>query len=30
MGLLFPDHFLKLPVISQVDYASVLTRAYNG
>jgi uncharacterized protein len=30
MGVLFPDHFLKLPVISQVDYASALARAYNA
>ena len=22
IGVLFPDHFLKIPVISQVDYAS--------
>ena len=27
---LFPDHFLKIPVISQVDYASALARAYNA
>ena len=30
IGVLFPDHFLKLPVISQVDYASALARAYNA
>ncbi|MGH3108426.1 MAG: amidohydrolase family protein, partial [Rubrobacter sp.] len=30
IGVLFPDHFLKLAVISQVDYASALARAYNA
>src|SRR5215203_1440776 len=30
IGVLFPDHFLKIPVISQVDYASALARAYNA
>ena len=30
IGVLFPDHFLKMPVISQVDYASALARAYNA
>src|SRR5215204_723975 len=30
IGVLFPDHFLKLPVISQVEYAAALARAYNA
>ena len=30
IGVLFPDHFLKIPVITQVDYASALARAYNS
>jgi uncharacterized protein len=30
IGVLFPDHFLKMLVISQVDYASVLACAYNA
>ena len=30
IGVLFPDHFLKIAVISQVDYASALARAYNA
>ncbi len=29
LGLLFPDHLLKLPVLPQVDYACALARAYN-
>ena len=27
IGVLFPDHFLKIPVIAQIDYASALARA---
>ena len=30
IGVLIPDHFLKMLVISQVDYASVLACAYNA
>ncbi|MGI9050297.1 MAG: amidohydrolase family protein [Rubrobacteraceae bacterium] len=30
LGILFPDHLLKLPVISQADYAAALARAYNA
>ena len=30
IGILFPDHLLKIPVISQIDYAAVLARAYNA
>jgi predicted TIM-barrel fold metal-dependent hydrolase len=30
IGILFPDHLLKLPVISQVEYAAALARAYNA
>jgi predicted TIM-barrel fold metal-dependent hydrolase len=30
IGILFPDHFLKIPVISQVEYAAALARAYNA
>ncbi len=30
IGVLFPDHFLKIPVISQIDYAAALARAYNA
>ena len=26
IGVLFPDHFLKIPVISQIDYAVALAR----
>jgi len=29
LGLLFPDHLLKLPVLTQTDYASAIARAYN-
>jgi len=29
VGLLFPENFLKLPVIPDVDYANALARAYN-
>src|SRR5690242_2035956 len=29
MGLLFPDHLLKLPVLTQTEYASAIARAYN-
>lgn len=29
IGLLFPDHLLKLPVLTQTDYAAALARAYN-
>ncbi|MQA05205.1 MAG: amidohydrolase family protein [Streptosporangiales bacterium] len=29
LGLLFPDHLLKLPVLTQVDYATAIARAYN-
>src|SRR4028119_318875 len=30
IGILFPDHFLKIPVIAQIDYAAALARAYNA
>jgi len=30
IGILFPDHLLKLPVLSQIDYAAALARAYNA
>jgi predicted TIM-barrel fold metal-dependent hydrolase len=30
IGVLFPDHFLKIPVIAQIDYAAALARAYNA
>lgn len=30
IGVLFPDHLLKLPVLTQADYASALARAYNS
>ena len=30
IGILFPDHLLKLPVLTQIDYASALARAYNA
>jgi len=29
IGVLFPDHLLKLPVLTQTDYAAALARAYN-
>jgi predicted TIM-barrel fold metal-dependent hydrolase len=29
IGILFPDHFLMLAAIKQVDYAAALARAYN-
>lgn len=29
IGILFPDHLLKLPVLSQAEYAAALARAYN-
>jgi uncharacterized protein len=29
LGLLFPDHLLKLPVLTQTEYASAIARAYN-
>jgi predicted TIM-barrel fold metal-dependent hydrolase len=29
LGLLFPDHLLKLPVLTQTDYAAAIARAYN-
>jgi predicted TIM-barrel fold metal-dependent hydrolase len=29
VGVLFPDHLLKLPVLTQADYAAALARAYN-
>ena len=29
LGVLFPDHLLKLPVLPQVDYACAIARAYN-
>lgn len=29
LGLLFPDHLLKLPVLTQREYAAALARAYN-
>ena len=30
LAVLFPDHLLKLPVLTQTDYASALARAYNA
>jgi uncharacterized protein len=30
IGILFPDHLLKLAMITQADYASALARAYNA
>jgi uncharacterized protein len=30
LGVLFPDHLLKLPVLPQPDYAAALARAYNA
>lgn len=30
IGVLFPDHLLKLAVITQVEYAAALARAYNA
>ncbi len=30
IGVLFPDHFLKIPVIAQTEYAAALARAYNA
>ena len=30
IGVLFPDHLLKLPVITQSDYAAAIARAYNA
>lgn len=30
IGILFPDHLLKLPVITQSDYAAAISRAYNA
>ena len=30
IGILFPDHFLKIPVIAQIEYAVALARAYNA
>jgi predicted TIM-barrel fold metal-dependent hydrolase len=30
LAILFPDHLLKLPVLSQIDYAAALVRAYNA
>jgi predicted TIM-barrel fold metal-dependent hydrolase len=30
LGLLFPDHLLKLPVLTQTEYAAALARAYNA
>jgi uncharacterized protein len=29
IGILFPDHLLKIAMITQADYASALARAYN-
>lgn len=29
LGLLFPDNLLKLPVLTQTDYAAAIARAYN-
>jgi predicted TIM-barrel fold metal-dependent hydrolase len=29
LGLLFPDHLLKLPVLTQTEYAAAIARAYN-
>ena len=30
LAILFPDHLLKLPVLTQTDYAAALARAYNA
>nr|MDQ5819422.1 amidohydrolase [Actinomycetota bacterium] len=30
IGILFPDHLLKLAMITQDDYAAALARAYNA
>ena len=30
IGILFPDHLLKLPVLTQTEYAAALARAYNA
>ena len=30
IGVLFPDHLLKLPVLTQTPYAAALARAYNA
>ncbi len=30
IGILFPDHLLKLAMITQADYAAALARAYNA
>jgi predicted TIM-barrel fold metal-dependent hydrolase len=30
IGILFPDHLLKLPVLTQSEYAAALARAYNA
>jgi len=30
LGILFPDHLLKLPVLTQTEYAAALARAYNA
>jgi uncharacterized protein len=30
LAVLFPDHLLKLPVLTQHDYAAALARAYNA
>ena len=29
LAVLFPDHLLKLPVLTQTEYAAALARAYN-
>jgi predicted TIM-barrel fold metal-dependent hydrolase len=30
LAILFPDHLLKIAVLTQIDYASALARAYNA
>lgn len=30
IGILFPDHLLKIPVITQTEYAAAIARAYNA
>jgi uncharacterized protein len=30
IGILFPDHLLKLPVLTQVEYPAAIARAYNA
>jgi hypothetical protein len=30
IGILFPDHLLKIPVITQNEYAAAIARAYNA